>query len=87
MMTLLVIGSSLKFGLPLFSKCWAFYFLSSLDLGLLRDSTETESGYIDFVEGPCPGNDSRFVCADGLGVSLLQQRLTEYRHNIGVVIT
>lgn len=65
----------------------AFYCLSSLDLGLLRDSTETESGYIDFVEGPCPGNDSRFVCADGLGVSLLQQRLTEYGHNFGFVFT
>ena len=53
----------------------AFYYLSSLDLGLLRDSNEAESGYIDFVEGPCPGNDSRFVCADGLGLSLLQERL------------
>ena len=59
----------------------AFYFLSSLDLGLLRDSTETESGYIDFVEGPCPGNDSRFVCADGLGISLLQDKLITYGYD------
>jgi hypothetical protein len=56
----------------------AFYFLSGIDLGSLRDSNEAESGYIDFVEGPCPGNDSRLVCADGLGISLLQERLIAY---------
>ena len=64
----------------------AFYYLSGLDLGLLCDSHEAESGYIDFVEGPCPGNDSRFVCADGLGLSFLQERLIAGGYNTSVRI-
>ena len=65
----------------------AFYFLSGVDLRGLSDSSEKGEGYIDFIEGPCPGNDSRFVCVDALGASLLQDRLIEYGHNVLVKFT
>ena len=65
----------------------AFYFLSNLHLGRLSDSTEVGEGYVDFIEGPCPGNNSRIVCVDGLGASLLQDRLIAYGHNVRVQLT
>ncbi len=62
----------------------AFYFLSSIDLGVMTSSAEVKVGYIDFVEGPSPGNDSRFVCVDELGASLLQDRLIAQGHNVAI---
>lgn len=62
----------------------AFYFLYGLDLGTIDSSGETNIGYIDFVEGPAPGNDSRFVCVDALGASLLQHRLADMGYRIAV---
>ena len=62
----------------------AFYFLSSLEsqLGFIESSTDVHEGYVDFIEGPCPGNDSRLVCADALGVSILQDRLVSIGYNV-----
>lgn len=65
----------------------AFYFLSDLDLGWFDASHETEEGYVDFVEGACPGNDSRFVTADLLGVSLLQERLNDHGCDVLIQLT
>ena len=62
----------------------AFYFLSAINLGEMTSSAEAKVGYIDFVEGPSPGNDSRFVCVDKLGASLLQDRLLAYGHNVAI---
>ena len=55
----------------------AFAFLSRLDIGPELGGGDTV-GRIDFVNGPCPGNDSRFVSVpDLLSLSLLQQRLNQ----------
>jgi hypothetical protein len=41
-------------------------------------------GYVDFVWGVSPGNDSKFVNADLLGGSILQERLNERGYNVMV---
>jgi len=52
-------------------------FLKAYNLGFdFRD--EDGIGEIEFVEGPCPGNDSKFVTVpDHLSLSLLQKRLNQ----------
>jgi hypothetical protein len=67
-------------------ECWypnhssdarAFNLLQSIDLGLPERRGADGDGWIEFTNGPCPGNDSRFVDVDTLGASLLQRRLNE----------
>ena len=60
----------------------AFERLAYLDLGLQSPRDTETDGWIDFTDGPCPGNDSRFVEVDTLGASLLQQRLNELGEGI-----
>jgi len=64
----------------------AFDFLSPLDLGLFRRSHEIGEGWIEFTDGVCPGNDSRFVEVDALGASLLQRRLIERHYDVQLII-
>lgn len=68
------------------SSARAFYFLSGLDLGDLCRCSDTGKGYLNFVENPSPGNDSRFVCTDELGASILQDRLNEYGHEVQIIL-
>ena len=68
------------------SSARAFYFLSGLDLGDLCRCSDTGKGYLDFVENPSPGNDSRFVCTDELGANILQDRLNEYGHEVQIIL-
>jgi hypothetical protein len=60
----------------------AFDLLDSFDLGLPIFRPNAQEGWIEFTNGPCPGNDSRFVDVDGLGASLLQQRLIERGYHL-----
>ena len=64
----------------------AFDFLDALDLGLFNSSHEACEGWIEFTNGVCPGNDSRFVDVDALGASLLQRRLIERGHAVQVLL-
>jgi hypothetical protein len=53
----------------------AYQYLETMDIGPTLGAADT-IGRIDFVNGPCPGNDSRFVSVpDLLSLSLLQKRL------------
>jgi len=65
----------------------AFRFLQELDLGPeLRGDNGV--GQIDFIDGPCPGNDSQLVTApDYLSISLLQKRLNAIDGTIAVKLT
>ena len=49
----------------------AFNMLYGLDLGRLSEAKQREEGWIHFVNGPSPGNASRWVNIDPLGVSVL----------------
>ena len=60
----------------------AYDFLDARDLGWFDRGHEVAEGYVDFVWGPCPGNDSKFVDVDALGASLLQDRLTERGYDV-----
>ena len=53
----------------------AYHFLSSIDLELGKQVDSTEQGWIAFVDGPCPGNDSLFVEVDSWGLYLLTEEL------------
>lgn len=64
----------------------AFDYLESLDLGLFDTSRDTDSGWIEFTNGVCPGNDSRFVDVDALGASLLQRRLIERNYDVQLIL-
>ena len=52
----------------------AYSYLYSIQFEL-EDSDTDEAGWIDFVDGPYPGNDSRWVEADALGLSMIQSIL------------
>jgi len=61
-------------------------FLKTYDLGF-DFNRENGIGEIDFVEGPCPGNDSKFVTVpDHLSLSLLQKRLNQIDGTIKVAL-
>ena len=55
----------------------AYELLEPLDLGLSSDQQDRDQGWIYFVNGPCPGNSSRWVTIDPLGASVLQHKLNE----------
>jgi len=55
----------------------AFELLLYLDLGGLSERNDRGQGWIHFVDGPCPGNSSRWVNIDPLGTSVLQHKLNE----------
>ena len=60
----------------------AYDFLHNKRLGWFDRGSEVKGGYLDFVWGPCPGNDSKFVDVDLLGASILQERLIEHGHDV-----
>jgi hypothetical protein len=64
----------------------AYDYLESLDLGLFNNSRSTDQGWIEFTNGVCPGNDSRFVDVDALGASLLQRRLIERNYDVQLIL-
>lgn len=53
----------------------AFSMLCGLDLGHLSEVKQRTEGWIHFVNGPSPGNASRWVNIDRLGVSILQHKI------------
>jgi hypothetical protein len=53
----------------------AYHFLSGIDLRLGKRVDENEQGWITFIDGPCPGNDSLFVEVDSWGLYLLTKEL------------
>ena len=53
----------------------AYHFLSEIDLKLGKQVDSTQQGWITFVDGPCPGNDSLFVEVDSWGLCLLTEEL------------
>lgn len=64
----------------------AFELLRYLDLGGLSEHKNRGEGWIHFVDGPCPGNSSRWVNIDPLGTSVLQHKLNELGLPIKVVL-
>jgi hypothetical protein len=60
----------------------AYHFLSDIDLKLGKQVDSTEQGWITFVDGPCPGNDSLFVEVDELGLALLKAELQAKGHTL-----
>ena len=58
----------------------AYHFLSGIDLELGKKVESTEQGWIAFIDGPCPGNDSLFVEVDELGLLLLRAELQANGH-------
>jgi hypothetical protein len=66
------------------SDAQAFEFLQSIDLDLPERRGREGDGWIEFTDGPCPGNDSRFVDVDALGASLLQQRLNALNQGVRI---
>lgn len=66
------------------SNARAYHYLEFLDLGSDFDGPNPVGG-LDFIDGPCPGNDYLGVEAcDPVSVSLLQQRLNELGTGIKV---
>ena len=65
----------------------AFNMLYGLDLGGLSEAKQREEGWIHFVNGPSPGNASRWVNIDPLGVSVLQQKLIELNLPVQLAMT
>jgi hypothetical protein len=60
----------------------AYAYLEPLDIGP-EPGAGSVVGRIDFVNGPCPGNDSRFVSVpDLLSLSLLQKRLNQDQERV-----
>jgi hypothetical protein len=64
----------------------AYHFLSGIDLKLGKQVDSTERGWITFVDGPCPGNDSLFVEVDRLGVEMLENELSRNGYHVSVII-
>lgn len=64
----------------------AFELLEPLDLGGWSEQEDRGEGWIHFVDGPCPGNSSRWVTIDPLGASVLQHKLNEFNYNIRVAL-
>ena len=60
-------------------------YLEQFDIGPVLGAGDTV-GRVDFINGPCPGNDSRFVSVpDLLSLSLLQKRLNQIGTNTELV--
>ena len=53
----------------------AYHFLSGIDLRLGKPVDATEQGWITFIDGPCPGNDSLIVEVDEIGLGSLSLEL------------
>jgi hypothetical protein len=65
----------------------AWDYLCELDLGPQFGKHQGAQGEIRFIDGPCPGNDSRWVEVDDLlSISLLQNRLNELGENTSLEI-
>jgi hypothetical protein len=64
----------------------AYHFLSGIDLRLGKQVDSNEQGWITFIDGPCPGNDSLFVEVDELGLGLLALELNRNEHSIDFVL-
>ena len=65
----------------------AWDYLCELDLGPQFGKHQGALGEIRFIDGPCPGNDSRWVEVDDLiSISLLQNRLNELGENTSLEI-
>ena len=62
----------------------AYRFLSDIDLKLGKQVDSTEQGWITFVDGPCPGNDSLFVEVDSCGLSLLTEELDNLNQPVSI---
>ena len=56
------------------ARAYSYLYCIQFDL---EDTQAKGEGWIDFVDGPSPGNDSRWVEADALGVSVLQSILNQ----------
>ena len=66
----------------------AFFYLSSLDLGPEFGGGPDAAGEIKFVEGYCPGNDTRMVeVPENISLSLLQARLIDLQENIKIEVS
>ncbi|MHA7816428.1 MAG: hypothetical protein ACX93N_08135 [Pseudohaliea sp.] len=65
----------------------AYHLLDSYDLGSLRGHGREKAGEIEFIDGPCPGNDYLGVeAATALDLSLLQTRLNELGAGVQLVV-
>lgn len=65
----------------------AYDYLSALDLGPEFGLKPNEKGRIAFIDGYCPGIDTRMVeVADDLSLSLLQARLNELNEPTGIEV-
>ena len=64
----------------------AYNSLQAMDIGPLSYSNDTEViGSLEFMDGPCPGNDSLFVTVpDDLSLSCLQWRLEKLNHPMNI---
>ena len=64
----------------------AYDYLSCLDLGPELESDDAV-GSIEFIDGPCPGNDYIAVhVPDALSLSLLQERLNQLNEGVKIEI-
>ena len=59
----------------------AYHLLSDLDLKLGKRVDATEQGWITFIDGPYPANDSLIVEVDELGLALLRAELQVNGHS------
>jgi hypothetical protein len=69
------------------SNALAYRYLERLDLGPILDGRDAEMGYLDFVDGACPGNDYlgvQYSCDRAL--SHLQNRLNELGTGAAVAV-
>ena len=64
----------------------AYHFLSGIDLKLGKQVDSTEQGWITFIDGPYPGNDSLIVEVDELGLGLLALELNRKEISIDFVL-
>ena len=65
----------------------AYFYLSHLDLGPEFGRTAEARGDIKFIEGYCPGNDTRMVeVPDDFSLSLLQARLLDLQQRIKIEV-
>ena len=69
------------------STAQAYDFLYGIDLDLDADSeVEWPTGWIEFTEGLRPGDESRIVEVDELGLSLLQEKLNQWNYSTQIVV-
>ena len=65
----------------------AYHLLTSLDIGPELCGHPGEVGELNFIDGPCPGNDYLGVHVyDDLSISLLQHRMNVLGENIAVEV-